>query len=167
MKKFENISHILFDWGNTLMRDIPGMTGPMADWQEVEAMAGALELLQFLPESITVCLASNAGDSDAKLIREALKRVKMDRYFKHILTSDELGTKKPDTAFFTNALQLMKCAPENVLSVGDNLEKDIIPAKSAGMVTCWITSAEDRPEYADFCLKSLDEMIPLLDVITS
>lgn len=26
----------IFDWGNTLMIDIPGYTGPMAFWEKVE-----------------------------------------------------------------------------------------------------------------------------------
>ena len=32
---------VVWDWGDTLMRDIPGQKGPMVDWPHVEAMPGA------------------------------------------------------------------------------------------------------------------------------
>ena len=42
------IRAVLFDWGNTLMRDLPGQHGPMRDWPHVEALPGALETLTAL-----------------------------------------------------------------------------------------------------------------------
>lgn len=157
-----SISLILFDWGNTLMRDIPGMSGPMAHWPEVEAMPGAFNLLQNLRSRYRLCLASNAGDSDAELIRQALARVGLADFFEKILTSKELETLKPDPEFFKRAMIQLNCNPGEALTVGDNLDKDIVPAKSVGIQTCWVTHRENDSDDADFKVRSPTELITVL-----
>jgi len=38
----------LFDWGDTLMVDFPGVPGKMCNWDVVEAVDGAKEALEHL-----------------------------------------------------------------------------------------------------------------------
>ncbi|TON05786.1 hydrolase, partial [Vibrio parahaemolyticus] len=33
----------LFDWGDTLMNDFPDQTGKMCDWENIQAVNGALQ----------------------------------------------------------------------------------------------------------------------------
>ena len=64
------IRAVLFDWGNTLMRDLPGQHGPMRDWPHVEALPGALEALEALhAQGLRLALATNAADSGPAAIR--------------------------------------------------------------------------------------------------
>jgi len=66
---------VLFDWGNTLMVDLPGCFGPMASWPRVEAVAHAQETLgQLRAAGWHIALATNAADSDEDQIRIALAR---------------------------------------------------------------------------------------------
>ena len=55
---------VLFDWGNTLMRDFPEARGPMADWPRVETLPGVEEVLRQLRPRWTLALATNAVASD-------------------------------------------------------------------------------------------------------
>lgn len=54
---------LLFDWGDTLMRDFPQFSGSMATWPKVEMVDGADEVLQLLGTSWQLALATNAVDS--------------------------------------------------------------------------------------------------------
>jgi len=67
-----------------------------------------------------------------------LKEYKLHHYFEHILDSYHVGFSKPDIKIFEEALNRFKIAPENCLFVGDNIERDILPAKSLGMKTVLI-----------------------------
>lgn len=65
---------ILFDWGNTLMRDFPDAEGPMADWPRVETLPGVKEILRQLRPHWTLALATNAVASDEPSVWRALAR---------------------------------------------------------------------------------------------
>jgi putative hydrolase of the HAD superfamily len=57
-----------------------------------------------------------------------------------VVTSDDVGTHKPDPEMFNEALRRMrlngKGQVDKVLFVGDNVDRDIYGAKSVGMLTC-------------------------------
>jgi hypothetical protein len=64
---------ILFDWGDTVMRDDPASTVPMVQWQTVEVVAGIADVLAYLHSSgRRSILATSASISDESQIREAL-----------------------------------------------------------------------------------------------
>ena len=44
----------LFDWGDTLMIDSPGIPGKMCDWKVVQAVEGAKEMLSCLSKTVDV-----------------------------------------------------------------------------------------------------------------
>lgn len=67
---------------------------------------------------------------------QLLKLEKMDpmgRHFSFMITSEEVGCEKPNPIIFFRALDLAKASPEDVLFVGDSLEKDCLPAIEIGM----------------------------------
>jgi FMN phosphatase YigB (HAD superfamily) len=132
---------VVWDWGDTLMRDIPGNSGPMVSWPYVEAMPGAAQALRALSRLPVQCVASNATDSDGERVAEALERVRLRRHLTHFFTSGELGVGKPDPEFFRRVAQAVGIPPTQLLSVGNDLRKDIVPAKAVGMVTIWVSSA--------------------------
>ncbi len=134
---------VVWDWGDTLMRDIPGNTGPMVSWPYVEAMPGAAGALRALSRLPVQCVATNATDSDGERVAEALERVGLRRHLTHFLTSGELGVSKPDPVFFRRVAREVGISPRHLLSVGNDLRKDIVPAKAVGMVTVWVSSVGD------------------------
>jgi hypothetical protein len=70
---------ILFDWGDTLIRDNKNFSSPMKNWPVVEAIPGAVEILPALHTRWILGIATSADISDEKDIRVAFKRVKLDR----------------------------------------------------------------------------------------
>lgn len=61
----------------------------------------------------------------------------INRYIKHHIISEELGTAKPHKEFFDAAFGIIGCTAENALMVGDSLSSDIQGAINAGLNCCW------------------------------
>jgi len=141
MERWTGLKGVVWDWGDTLMRDIPGNSGPMVSWPHVEAMPGAAQALGALSRLPVRCVATNATDSDGLRVAEALERVGLRRHLTHFFTSGELGVSKPDPAFFGCVAREVGISPRHLLSVGNDLRKDIVPAKAVGMVTVWVSGA--------------------------
>jgi hypothetical protein len=91
---------LLFDWGDTLMRDFKDYPGPMKDWPRLEAIPGAAEALAALQPVWILALATNANDSDEADIRAALQRVNLDQFLDRVYCSKNVGHKKPSVAFY-------------------------------------------------------------------
>ncbi len=155
------IEAIVFDWGDTLMRNFPQYDGPMADWPEVEIMPGARETLAGLSRAFTLVVASNAGSSNAELVKRALKRGGIEGHFRFVFTGKELNSKKPELDFYRNICRKIGVPPGQCLMVGDNLEKDIIPARRVGMQAAWLTDKKEKPgDY--WQIQSLPEVIEIV-----
>lgn len=155
----QEIQAVIFDWGDTLMRDLPQFQGPMAHWPRVELIPGALRALESIHGRLICCVASNAGDSDATLMGLALKRTGIRRCFDHLWTSRELGAAKPHSAFFQVVQQGLGLESEACVMVGNDYAKDIAPAKTAGMRTVWLASlpVADAPA-ADAVIHSMEDL---------
>jgi len=132
---------VLFDWGDTLMRDMPGVPGKMCDWPEVEAMPGAVEALASLCRFARLYVASGATGSTAEDIRMALGRVGLDRYVSGGFCRQNTGFQKPDPRFYRAVLRTLGARPEEVTMVGDSLEKDILPCHGLGLQTILLAAA--------------------------
>ena len=55
----QELKHIIFDWGDTLMRDDPQKNTPMYLWDVVEEIEGAGHTLKELSESHEIHVATN------------------------------------------------------------------------------------------------------------
>jgi len=137
---------ILFDWGNTLMRDIPGYIGPMRSWPQVYAIPHAPDVLSSLRADWTLALATNAADSEEVDIWAALKRVGLDRLLDRVYCFRRIGHKKPSPQFFQFILDDLQLEPSNAVMVGDDFEADVLGANRAGIRAVWFNerSAESR-----------------------
>jgi HAD superfamily hydrolase (TIGR01509 family) len=86
-----------------------------------------------------------------------------------LLTSEELGVEKPDTAFFEAVYQRTDASdPADLLYVGDRVDNDVLPAIAAGWRTCWLRRGpwghlQELPDDVepDLVLEGLGEL-PLL-----
>jgi len=134
------IRTVLFDWGNTVMRDY-GTPGPMAGWPEVSAIEGAAGALAAASAHHQVALATNSPDSDEALVRRALARVDFDRYFDRVFVSSVIGAEKPSLAFFQAVLRGLDRLPDEVVMIGDSYDKDVRGAAAAGLWTIWFNPA--------------------------
>ncbi|CAI7993209.1 Glyceraldehyde 3-phosphate phosphatase [Geodia barretti] len=62
---------------------------------------------------------------------ERLQAYGLSGYFEVCVSSGDIGISKPDAAIFHLALEQAECAPGDAVMVGDRLDNDIRPAKSA------------------------------------
>lgn len=134
------IRAVLFDWGNTLMRDLPGQRGPMCEWSRVEALPGAAVTLDRLrAQGLRLALATNAADSDEAQIRAALARCGLSAPLERIYCARELGCAKPSPAFYAACLAGLDLPAAEIAMVGDDWTGDILGAVYAGLPAVWLS----------------------------
>lgn len=66
-------------------------------------------------------------------LHDVLARVGLAPLVGNILTSAEVGARKPSPLIFERALRLVQAPPEHALHVGDSLEEDVLGARNAGI----------------------------------
>lgn len=156
-------------------RAVFDMLAPDVDWRGLEAeherryggfaeadlyrdVRPALETLRDL--GIGVVFAGN----QPRRRREQLER--LDLPADTITTSDDLGADKPSPAFFARVRDLVGVdAPHHIWYVGDRIDNDVLPARRAGMVACWLRRgpwghlhAPDSVEPPDLTVEGLGEL---------
>ena len=85
--------------------------------------------------------------------------------------SDELGVAKPDPAFYARVLELLgDPEPAAVAYVGDRVDNDVLPSRTAGLRAIWIRRGPwgaiqslPDPAAADLVVSSLDELVARID----
>jgi len=158
------LSTIIFDWGDTIMRDFK-LPGPMKNWDYVEPIPGARELLERVSLRFTCCIATSADHSNTNDMKEALKRVAIDHYFHYYFSSNDLGVMKPDPEFFKAILKKMNIRSQNCIAVGNLYQKDVVPAKAAGLTTVFFNEMNESGDFpgADYVINQLGELAGILD----
>lgn len=138
----------LFDWGDTLMVDDASAQGKMCDWPKVEAVDGAFDTLRHLAGVGRIYIATGAQDSEECDIRRALARVGLERWISGVFCQANLGVGKGDSRFLPMILQKLSIAPNQTAMVGDNLQKDVMPALATGVTAIWLNPGpmESPPE---------------------
>jgi HAD superfamily hydrolase (TIGR01509 family) len=158
------IKVLIFDWGDTIMRDLPEMPGPMASWERVECIPGAKDALENLTGKYICVIATNAGASDTELMRKALRRVDAERYFRYFFSSKDLGVKKPDSMFFQRIAAATGTKPAHCVNIGNLYEKDILGAKAAGMLTIFYNEKYLQGSFpdADAVINHMNELTDII-----
>ena len=154
--------YLLFDWGDTLMKDHPQCDSPMAFWKNIEPMPGVIETMPVLYDKYQCIVVSNAKDSNAELMKKAFERIELDRYFHEFITSKELGATKPSPAFFQGVLRRFELNLNETVMVGNDYEKDITGAKNIGLETIFITTEQGEFLHADYVIPSFGNLIDIL-----
>jgi FMN phosphatase YigB (HAD superfamily) len=135
---------ILFDWGDTVMRDDPEQTTPMVEWETVEVIDGIADVLAYLHSSgRQIGLATSADVSDETQIRGALARVGLDRFFSYIYCFKTTNLQKGD-AFYRHILSDLNISHSDALMVGDHFEKDVKVPNRMGIFAMWFNPRSDE-----------------------
>jgi HAD superfamily hydrolase (TIGR01549 family) len=125
-----------------------------------------LPALEALRETHRIGVLAN----QQRWIRETLTRDGLHGFFNIWIISEEIGFEKPDARIFQAAVDAADVAAERCAMVGDRLDNDIVPAKSAGMRAIWLLRGEapDDPTSeqlarSDMAIRSLAELPRALD----
>ena len=79
-----------------------------------------------------------------------------------VVDSRRVGLFKPDPAIYLHAVEKLGCSPATVMMVGDSFERDVVPAKKAGLKTAWLEGPLPRacpdPSLVDLHLCRLADL---------
>ena len=73
-----------------------------------------------------------------------LEEFGLDHLFKEVVESSVVGVRKPDPEIFRLGVQALGLEPQETVMIGDNYEKDIVPAQSIGCHTIWLSLQSDK-----------------------
>ncbi|MEM3608367.1 MAG: HAD family hydrolase [Candidatus Bathyarchaeia archaeon] len=142
---------------------------------EVEAwmlFPDAIPCLEYaLKAGFKLGLVSNARSDWA--VREILKRLGLDRYFEAVVTSAQVGLRKPAPEPFIKALEILGEVPGGAAFIGDTFSADIVGAKRIGMRAIYLNRGYDptpmdcgvTPDYIVRDLMGAVEVIRILSQI--
>lgn len=88
---------------------------------------------------VPFALVTNGGPTQ----REKLTRSGLE--LDHVLVSAELGFEKPSLRVYRLAADVLRCAPEELLFVGDHPENDVDGPSRAGYATLWVARGRTFP----------------------
>ena len=117
-------------------------------------------LMQLKEQNLPMVLVSNFYGNIAVVLQE----FGFDGLFLSIVESAVVGVRKPDPRIFSLGVEALGLKPEDVLVVGDSMDKDIIPASKAGCQTVWFKGEgwTDDPvdeRLADRVITDLTELL--------
>jgi putative hydrolase of the HAD superfamily len=92
-----------------------------------------------------------------KFSKDVIDRFKLSEYFDMILLSCDTGLLKSDGKFFDMIIEKFDVNVEDLLMVGDSIESDMLPAKTAN-VKAILIDRQNKREY-DSKIVSLAELI--------
>lgn len=151
---------ILFDWGDTVMRDYPERAAPMVEWKAVEVIDGIADVLAYLHAGRRrILLATSAEISSEDQIRGALARGGLDHYFSRIYSFTNTRLPKGE-AFYRHILNDLRMPASEALMVGDGFEKDVKIPNSLGIFSIWFNprSEETRTSEMHVTVHSMEEL---------
>jgi putative hydrolase of the HAD superfamily len=135
---------VLFDWGDTVMRDYPEITIPMVEWERIEVIDGVADVLEYLHFSgRRIVLATSASISDEGQIRGALARAGLNTYFSQIYCYKNTNLPKGE-AFYRHILNELNISASDTIMVGDGFEKDVEIPNKIGIFAVWFNPQSDE-----------------------
>tara|TARA_B100000900_G_C20580478_1_gene717309 strand:+ start:613 stop:1305 length:693 start_codon:yes stop_codon:yes gene_type:complete len=118
------------------------------------------EVLDYLNDKYHLHIITN-GFEEVQYVK--LEQSKLLHYFEQVVTSEQVGVKKPNPEIFRYALVKAFCKPNESIMIGDDLPVDILGAKAMGMHQVYFNPKKiAHQESIDFeisCLSQLQELL--------
>ena len=117
--------------------------------------AHALDVLEYLRRKYSLHIITNGFE---EVQHRKLASSSLEPYFEHVVTSENVGVKKPDPRIFHYALEKAEALPEESIMIGDNYEADIQGALNVGMSAVMCEFNGEIPREDVTSVKSLLEL---------
>ncbi len=121
---------------------------------------GAIEVLEYLKGKYPLHIITN-GFNEVQAIK--IEANDLEKYFKTITVSEEVGVRKPFPGVFQHALKKAGARPEDCIMIGDSLEVDIEGAKNVGMAQIFF-NYKNLP-YNGVATYTIIELKEILDIL--
>ncbi len=120
---------------------------------------GVIPLIKKVAQQFPLAICTSSHKTDVDNILPQLDEEDISRYFKHIITLDDVVIGKPDPACYRLAAQQLNILPQYCLAIEDS-PAGIIAAKTAGMTVLAVTTThpQEKLTLADYCTNSLEDL---------
>ena len=146
-----NDNHLAIRLGNQYIQKCPLKT---------HVFPFTYEVLDYLKEKYHLHIITN-GFEEVQYVK--LEQSKLLHYFEQIVTSEQVGVKKPNPEIFRHALVRAFCNPHESVMIGDDLPVDILGAKAIGMHQIYFNPEKiAHQESIDFEISCLSQLQKLL-----
>ena len=150
------IKAVIFDLGNTLVRESDGQVLP-----------NAIETLRELKKDYKIALISNTlPQTTAEKVHQILREAQLLDFFDVVVVSSEVGVSKPDPQIFSLTLKKLGVKPEEAVMVGNTISTDIFGGNRVGMKTVLLQQSKDykRSEWENptHTINSLKELLVVI-----
>ena len=102
----------------------------------------------------------------ADVQKNRLRLSGLDKIFKGVFISDEIGFEKPDKKFFDAVFKgIIPCKKEEVLIIGDSLTSDMLGGNNAKIKCCWYNpGGKQKPNDVriDYEIKAIEKIRTIL-----
>jgi len=96
-------------------------------------------------------------------LRDELEAIGLTHFFPMLVSSGQVGISKPEKAIFDLAAKKLNETPNDILFVGDDLQRDYYGAVQAGMKAVLIDRRGVIRDNTNVCrLSSLQQLPPIL-----
>lgn len=156
-----------FDLGHTILDENAGRD---VDIQRRAAipMPGVVEVLPKI--TVPMALWANTQEASAGDVKQWLGRAGLERHFRWVVTSSDIGYRKPDPRFFAAALKECGCNADELLFIGNQKNTDIHGANLCGIQSVLLTGsfyrsvddADDSTAEPTHTIQDLGELPDLL-----
>jgi putative hydrolase of the HAD superfamily len=120
----------------------------------------ALEILKYLSKIYRLHVLTNGF---AEVQYQKLKNSGLDKFFTHIITSEEAGAHKPSPVIFKYALQKSVADASECLMIGDDPEVDLDGAKALGIDQMFVNfdqvKVTEKYTYTVYSLKEIKNIL--------
>lgn len=118
-----------------------------------------LRVLEELKGEYRIGIVSNISSS--AVAERAAERLGLKRFVDALVTSAEVGVRKPHPGIFSYALRRLDVASRDAMFVGDSIEHDVLGAKSVGLRAIYLDRkrAGTGNYPADLVIHNLEELL--------
>lgn len=163
---------VVFDLGNTLIEQQVDRCRTL-DKMNLRLLPGAVQILEALRSRLKLGVLSNTVQLTSYNVSLALKRLGIAHFFDCILTSVNVGTRKPNPEIFYSILNRLALRPEETLMVGNDIKWDIAGAKNIGMHTVFFSlKPQDWKQkkasgvIPDYEISALLDLVPIVEKLS-
>ena len=127
-----------------------------------ELIPYANELLGYLSAKFPITVVSNG------FIEVQYKKIhscRLEKYFSHVVLSEEANALKPDKRIFEYALELNHATAAETIMIGDSYEADIVGAQNAGIDQIFFQLNHEpinMKKNPTFTVRHLEEILSIL-----
>lgn len=132
--------------------------------EHIVPIKNAKEVLQYLYEKgYEIYIVTN---SPTRVVKDKLSKINVDKYIKDTFSAEEAGHMKPHNMFFKGFFDKINShEKENMLIIGDELEKDIQGGIKEGIDTCWFNIKNIDNDTNFKPVYEIKELIELKDIL--